>query len=109
MSHYYSHRGLAAEIADLLFRLQGVKWAICKGVFEEELIISVRSRSQKLAASDLAQKIVKDLGTAGGHETMAGGHIRLNKREPIQLSNQLTRKILENVKGDDSMVGYLLV
>ncbi|MGB7053759.1 MAG: DHH family phosphoesterase [bacterium] len=41
---------LGAEIADLLLRLQGVKWVICLGVYKDDLILSVRSRSRKIGA-----------------------------------------------------------
>lgn len=98
-----------AEIADLLLRLQGAKWVICMGVFKDDLILSVRSRSQQIGAGDLACQIIGDLGVAGGHGTMAGGQIRIHKRDPSQLSNHLVRTALQHIKGDVDIIGHQLI
>ena len=100
---------LGAEIADLLLRLNDVNLVICIGVFDGDLILSVRSRSPELGAGDLVQRIVGDLGTAGGHGTMAGGHIQINQQDPSQLSDQLSRSALQHIKGDASLVGKPLI
>jgi nanoRNase/pAp phosphatase (c-di-AMP/oligoRNAs hydrolase) len=100
---------LGAEIADLLSRLQDVNWVVCMGVYEDELILSVRSRSPRHDAGNLAHTIIGDLGTAGGHGTMAGGQILLNKKNPNELSDQLVRITLQHIKGDASLVGNQLV
>jgi nanoRNase/pAp phosphatase (c-di-AMP/oligoRNAs hydrolase) len=100
---------LGAEIADLLLRLQDVNWVICIGVFGGDLVLSLRSRSLELGAGDLVQRIVGELGTAGGHGTMAGGHIQLNQHEPDQLSDQLSKTALQHIKGDESLVGKPLI
>lgn len=96
---------LGAEIGDLLLRLQGVMWVICMGVYKGDLILSVRSRNQQFGAGDIARVIIGDLGTAGGHGTMAGGQIRLAKQDPNQFSQQLIRKALDYLKGDGSLTG----
>ncbi len=100
---------LGAEIADLLWRLKGAKWVICLGVYEDYLNLSVRSRSRKIGAGNLVQQIVGDLGTAGGHGTMAGGHVLLNRRDPVRLSEQLAKNALQYIKGDTSLVGKPLI
>jgi nanoRNase/pAp phosphatase (c-di-AMP/oligoRNAs hydrolase) len=104
-----SYPDLGAEIADLLWRLKGAKWVVCIGVFENELILSVRSRSQRIGAGILVQHIVGDLGASGGHGTMAGGQIELQHRDPIQLSERLTKIALEYLKGNISLVGKPLI
>lgn len=100
---------LGAEIADLLLRLKGVKWVICMGTYEDELILSVRSRSRRIGAGILAQHIVGNLGSSGGHGTMAGGQIQINQRDPFQLSEQLTKIALQYIKGESSLVGKPLI
>ena len=100
---------LGAELADLLLRLQGAKWVICMGIYEGELILSVRSRSQRIGAGNLIQHVVGNLGSSGGHGTMAGGQIQLNQKDPIQLSEQLTKTALRYIKGDISLVGTPLI
>ena len=64
------------------------------GVFDNELILSVRSRSPKIGAGNLVQNIVGDLGTSGGHGTMAGGQIRLDQQDPVQVSEKLIETAL---------------
>jgi nanoRNase/pAp phosphatase (c-di-AMP/oligoRNAs hydrolase) len=100
---------LGAEIADLLWRLKGAKWVVCMGVFEGEMILSVRSRSQRIGAGNLVQHIVGNLGTSGGHGVMAGGQIELHQQDPIQLSEQLTKIALQYLNGDISLVGKPLI
>jgi nanoRNase/pAp phosphatase (c-di-AMP/oligoRNAs hydrolase) len=100
---------LGAEIADILLRLQGMKWVICMGVFETELILSVRSRSQRIGAGNLVQRLVGNLGSSGGHGTMAGGQIQLNRRDPLELSKQLAKIALQYLKDDASLAGHSLI
>jgi nanoRNase/pAp phosphatase (c-di-AMP/oligoRNAs hydrolase) len=100
---------LGAEIADLLLRLKDVKWVICMGVFEGDLILSVRSRSRQIGAGNLVQHVVGNLGSAGGHGTMAGGQIRIGHQEPRQIADQLTKSALIYLKGGSSLVGKPLI
>lgn len=95
---------MGAEIGDLLLRLKGVKWVLCMGKYEGELILSVRSRSRRIGAGNLVQHIVGDLGIAGGHGTMAGGQIQLGQRKPKQLSEQIAKNALQFIKEDTSLV-----
>ena len=96
---------LVAEIADLLMRLQGVNLVICMGAFKREFLISMRSRSQRFNAGELAQRIIGGLGTAGGHGTMAGGQIHMSSYDPLALVDKLTFDTLQYVKGDGSLNG----
>ena len=100
---------LGAEIADLLLRLQGIKWVVCMGVYKDDFIVSVRSRSQQIGAGALVRHIIGDWGSSGGHGTMAGGQIRLNERDPQYLAGQLSNMALRYIKGDDSLNGTPLI
>lgn len=75
---------LAAEVADLLLRLEGVCWAICLGIYEHRLVISVRSDLPDARSGRLVRSIVGRSGTAGGHDTMAGGRIHLENSTPAE-------------------------
>jgi nanoRNase/pAp phosphatase (c-di-AMP/oligoRNAs hydrolase) len=91
---------LGAEIADFFMRLSGIRWVLCMGVHGDELILSVRSRSKKVGAGWLVQDIIKDRGTAGGHGTMAAGHIDLNSsKDPENLAADLEKAMLLSLKG----------
>jgi nanoRNase/pAp phosphatase (c-di-AMP/oligoRNAs hydrolase) len=100
---------LAAETADLLLRLEGSQWIICMGVFENHLNLSVRTRSREGGAGKLAQTIVGSQGTAGGHGSMAGGHIPLNGREPKRLAAQIRQRALQYLNVALDVQGQSLV
>lgn len=85
---------LAAEMADVLLRVEGAKWVLCLGVYAEELIVSVRTRRREGGAGQLVQAIVGVQGAAGGHGAMAGGHIPLRGRHPKRLATRLSQRAL---------------
>jgi nanoRNase/pAp phosphatase (c-di-AMP/oligoRNAs hydrolase) len=100
---------LGAEIADLFLRLQRIKWVICVGIFKKELIIAVRSQTARQGAGLLAKEIVGSWGEAGGHGTMAAGHIPLGNSDPRQLVDDLCRQALIIIKGVDYIEGTPLI
>lgn len=75
---------MAAEVADLLLRLEDLCWAVCLGIFEDRLVISVRSDMPEARAGRLVRGIVGRSGTAGGHDNMAGGRIHLPNATPAE-------------------------
>ncbi len=75
---------MAAEVADLLMRLENVSWAICLGIYEDRIVISVRTDVPDARAGRLVRSIVGRNGTAGGHDTMAGGRIHLPNATPAE-------------------------
>jgi nanoRNase/pAp phosphatase (c-di-AMP/oligoRNAs hydrolase) len=99
---------LAAEMADLLLRLQGITWVICIGSFHRELILSVRTQSQRNAGGFI-QAIVGDLGSAGGHGSMAAGQVLLGDRDPEHLSRLLKQRALERLGIDPHSTGDGLI
>jgi nanoRNase/pAp phosphatase (c-di-AMP/oligoRNAs hydrolase) len=58
---------LAAEVADFLMRFEEVEWALAAGVYEDKLILSMRSSAPAANAGDLLRKVVGNMGRAGGH------------------------------------------
>ncbi|MCS7167429.1 MAG: DHH family phosphoesterase [Gemmatales bacterium] len=95
---------LAAEIADLLIRLEGMQWSVCAGVYEDRLIVSLRTAQARGQAGLVLQQVIGDLGTAGGHDRRAGGAIPLasastTAREKLQ--SQLRRRFLQVLRIDE--------
>lgn len=89
---------LAAEMADLLLRLQGTRWVLCIGVYQEKLILAVRTRRQQ-GAGQLVREIVGSRGSAGGHGSMAGGQMLLQAGEdPEQIALELSRRALHHLQ-----------
>jgi len=93
---------LAAEMADLLLRLNGAQWAICSGAYKDLLILAVRSRNPRHGAGQLVQAIVGEGGTAGGHDVMAGGQIPLRGRAPASVAREVRRRALAELQEADA-------
>jgi nanoRNase/pAp phosphatase (c-di-AMP/oligoRNAs hydrolase) len=101
---------LTAEMADLLLRLEGALWVICMGTSENDLILSVRTRSRRGGAGQLVQHMVSGRGSAGGHGVMAAGQVPLGEKEdPGKLARQLIRRALQFLKVPLETQGQALV
>jgi nanoRNase/pAp phosphatase (c-di-AMP/oligoRNAs hydrolase) len=100
---------LAAEMADLLLRLEGARWVLCLGVYKDDLILAARTRSRRGGAGRLVQEMVKERGTAGGHGTMAGGQVPLLEEDPEKMAIRLTRRALQYLKVAPETVGKPLI
>lgn len=76
---------LVAEIADMFIRINELQWIICIGYLKNILYFSLRTKSLKLEAGDLARELVKEeRGSGGGHGQIAAGRI-----EYPELTNEL--------------------
>jgi nanoRNase/pAp phosphatase (c-di-AMP/oligoRNAs hydrolase) len=104
-----SRPDMAAEMADLLLRLQGIEWAICTGAYKDRLVLAVRTRSRRGSAGWLAQEIVGSQGSAGGHGPMAGGQVHLDGRDPRSLATQLGEKALERLEIERGIEGRPMI
>jgi nanoRNase/pAp phosphatase (c-di-AMP/oligoRNAs hydrolase) len=96
---------LAAEMADFLLRWEGARWIVCMGVFDDDVVISVRTNDLDASAGRVVQDVVEGLGTGGGHSLSAGGRVPLLERSPRDLVRELRRRFLrrldkEEVAGD---------
>lgn len=100
---------LAAEMADLLSRLEAVGWVICLGTYHDTLFLAVRTPGRKNGAGQFVQAIVGEEGTAGGHGAMAGGQIPLNGRSSAQIVHQLRQRILDYLQLEPETQFFSLV
>jgi nanoRNase/pAp phosphatase (c-di-AMP/oligoRNAs hydrolase) len=100
---------LAAEMADLLLRLEGIEWVIFTGLYQNELILAVRTRNRQGGAGQLAQLIVGGQGLAGGHGSMAGGHVPLNGKKPKLLARRLGQRALQHLNVAANVAGQPLI
>lgn len=73
---------IIAELADFFIRFDQVDWAICLGVFDGQLRISVRADHIGGHGGEVLREVVDGLGTAGGHDKRAGGAIPLKDPSP---------------------------
>jgi len=103
-----AYPGLAAEMADLMLRLEGAEWVVCYGAYKEELILSIRT-TRDSQADQVVQQIVGELGTAGGHGALAGGQIPFIDQDPDDLAHDLQEHILSTLGLPEEMEGRPLV
>jgi nanoRNase/pAp phosphatase (c-di-AMP/oligoRNAs hydrolase) len=102
---------LAAEVVDFLIRFEEIDWAVCGGVYQDKLILSVRSAAADARAGEILRQVVGKLGRAGGHDRRAGGTVPLlsssaSAVESIQ--GELRRRLLRALHIDESR-GHRLV
>ncbi|MFO7900930.1 MAG: DHH family phosphoesterase [Planctomycetota bacterium] len=86
---------MTGEVADLLLRLEDADWVLCQGLFRGVVYISLRTTERGQDASSVAKEIVRDLGTAGGHEMLAGGQIKVS-RDSFKRANKLRKQVERN-------------
>ena len=104
-----SYGDAVAEIADLLFRLEGTKWVLVVGVLDGALSFSVRAlQAEGVDAGLVAREVAQ--GTGGGHETYAGGQVALPPRADPQVQYQKLRdRFLKVVKAKRSLMRPLTI
>jgi nanoRNase/pAp phosphatase (c-di-AMP/oligoRNAs hydrolase) len=96
---------LAAEVVDFLIRFEEVDWAVCAGVYQDRLILSVRTSRHGGKAGEMLRQVVGKLGKAGGHDRRAGGCIPLPSTAPSaveQIRAELRRRLLKALQIDES-------
>jgi nanoRNase/pAp phosphatase (c-di-AMP/oligoRNAs hydrolase) len=58
-------------VADFFLQLEDVKWTVVAGVVNDLMVISVRNLGYSRNAGDFVRRFFADLGSAGGHRSMA--------------------------------------
>jgi nanoRNase/pAp phosphatase (c-di-AMP/oligoRNAs hydrolase) len=102
----------AAEVVDFMIRFEKVDWAVCGGIFNDKLILSVRSALPHAAAGDLLRTVVGRMGKAGGHDRRAGGCIKLESTAESAIDDvqsELRKRFLKALKIDPEQRGQRLV
>jgi nanoRNase/pAp phosphatase (c-di-AMP/oligoRNAs hydrolase) len=89
---------LAAQVVDFMIRFEDVDWAVCAGVYKEQLLISVRTCLPRGRAGEMLRQVVGKLGRAGGHDRRAGGFIQLPSTSASAIEeaqSELRRRLLK--------------
>lgn len=69
---------LCSQCAELLIRHEGIHWAVCAGVDDGQMVLSVRANQPRAQAGEILRQVVQKMGgRAGGHDRRAGGFIPL--------------------------------
>ncbi len=64
---------IVAEIADMLMRMEGVRWSFCTANINDRVYVSIRSRQRGARCSRLLRSAIGANGSAGGHMQLAAG------------------------------------
>jgi nanoRNase/pAp phosphatase (c-di-AMP/oligoRNAs hydrolase) len=74
---FFSHLGQVTtadqipQFADFGLQAEGVEWSVVSGVVDDTVHVSVRNIGRVRSAGDATRAAFGDLGSAGGHRTMA--------------------------------------
>jgi len=84
-------------VAALYLQLEDVKWTIVAGIVNDSLVMSVRNLGYSRNAGEFVRKYFADIGSAGGHRSMAKAVVPLrafrDKFGNLQ-ADQFTDKVL---------------
>lgn len=58
-------------VADFYLQLENVQWTVVSGVVNDTFVVSVRNLGYSRNAGDFVRRWFNDIGSAGGHRTMA--------------------------------------
>jgi nanoRNase/pAp phosphatase (c-di-AMP/oligoRNAs hydrolase) len=84
-SVFFSHLGqvatvdLVPQFADFGLQAEGVEWSVVSGVVGDQLHISVRNVGYVRSAGEVTRAAFGDVGSAGGHRTMAKAVVPLRE------------------------------
>ncbi len=102
---------LVAELADFYLRFEGAYWSFCIGMFEENILISIRTSLQDAFAGQLLRRVVGADGTAGGHGMMAGARVpvgHLSAEDARLKSEEIVNRFIKELGVEDEVGGALL-
>lgn len=90
----------AAELADILIRLEGIRVVLCMGYHDKTMYLSMRTGVDDLDAGKMIQDVVQFHGKAGGHGRSAGGQIPLGaytaEHVAAEIEDSFLRRMNEN-------------
>ncbi len=75
------HPDSVSLVADLLLRHERMGWSIVTGVWQGDLYVSLRAMPDRAHAGVVLARVLRKIGRAGGHGTMAAGRVPLKSPE----------------------------
>jgi len=85
----YAHLGrisnsdICVQLADFFLKLGESSWSIVSAVVGQKLVVVFRSVGYRRNAGTLAEKLLGEYGSAGGHKTMARAEVPLTALKPL--------------------------
>jgi hypothetical protein len=104
---------IVAEVADLLLRMEGVRWSFCTADMNGRVFASIRSNRQGARCSRILRAAIGRNGSAGGHDQMAAGFLQMGglaglEREErrLELVRGLVRRMLKRLPAGDAAIDH---
>ncbi|APJ04096.1 DHH family phosphoesterase [Silvanigrella aquatica] len=69
---------LIPQVADFMLQFEGIEWVVCAGIYQENIVMSVRNVGYVKNAGDVVRRIISGSGNGGGHRTMAKAIFPIN-------------------------------
>ncbi|MBP7776870.1 MAG: DHH family phosphoesterase [Acidobacteria bacterium] len=89
-------------VADFYLQLEDVQWTVVSGVVNDQMVISVRNLGYSRNAGDFVRRWFNDIGSAGGHRTMAKAVVPLEAFQTkfgVHEGNRINQRMLDLVLG----------
>ncbi|HWO43649.1 MAG TPA: DHH family phosphoesterase [Candidatus Eisenbacteria bacterium] len=91
------------QLAEFCLQIEGVEWSVVSGLVDDRVVISVRNVGYVKSAGEIMKKLYDDLGSAGGHRSMAKAVIPVDrfKEQFGEVSETAIRKAMLPLIIDD--------
>lgn len=96
---------LIPQFADLCLQVEGIEWSVVSGVVGVDLHISVRNVGYVKSAGEVVKAAFGDLGSAGGHRSMAKAVIplrdwkaRAGETDPVAIRREIVARVLRGLE-----------
>jgi nanoRNase/pAp phosphatase (c-di-AMP/oligoRNAs hydrolase) len=90
---------MVAEVAERFSFLEGMKWSLAFGEYEDSVFFSLRTSDRRMNAGRLIRDVIESKGgSAGGHGTMAGARVSvkgLSAAARKRLRDEIVRSFLD--------------
>lgn len=97
---------LCSQCVEFLIRHEGIQWAMCAGVHDNRMVLSVRTNQTRAQAGEILRQVVQKMGgRAGGHDRRAGGFIPLpstSSNAIEQVQSEFRRRVLKVLKMEET-------
>lgn len=84
-------KSLIAVISDFTLKIAGVNFSVVYSVRDDGIRLSVRSAVKELHSAEIIIETLDNIGTGGGHHSMAGGFV------PVDDDSEITRENAINI------------
>ncbi len=87
-------------VADFYLQLEAVQWTVVSGVVNDHMVVSVRNLGYSRNAGDFVRRWFNDIGSAGGHRTMAKAVVPLEafqRKFGVHEGSRINQRVLDLV------------